>query len=149
MHFRSGGIDPGRDGCRVPLPWTASGPSFGFSHADVRAWLPQPDSWGAYAVASQRDDPGSMLALYRSVLRARRRGPALATDAVRWVDRGSSVLSLRRGTPETGELECLVNFGPDPVPIPEDHHVVLSSHAIHDNHVEPDDAVWLRPSTSR
>ena len=21
MHFRSGGVDPGRDGCRVPLPW--------------------------------------------------------------------------------------------------------------------------------
>ena len=149
MHFRSGGVDPGRDGCRVPLPWTESGPSFGFSRSEVCAWLPQPGSWGGYAVASQRDDPDSMFALYRSVLRARRLEPALATDAVTWVDRGSSVLSFRRGTPETGELECLVNFGPGPVPIPADHQLVLSSHAIRDNHVEPDDAVWLRPSTSR
>ena len=31
MHFRSGGVDPGRDGCRVPLPWTRHGaPPFGF-----------------------------------------------------------------------------------------------------------------------
>ncbi len=31
MHFRSGGSDPGRDGCRVPLPWRRDGASFGFS----------------------------------------------------------------------------------------------------------------------
>lgn len=40
MHARSGGVDPGRDGCRVPLPWTADAPHAGFSTGEP--WLPQP-----------------------------------------------------------------------------------------------------------
>ncbi len=31
MHHRSGGVDPGRDGCRVPLPWSGARQPFGFS----------------------------------------------------------------------------------------------------------------------
>ena len=33
--------EKGRDGCRVPLPWTSDGPSHGFGAGD--AHLPQPD----------------------------------------------------------------------------------------------------------
>ena len=33
MHARSGGVDPGRDGCRVPLPWSGTAAPFGFSPA--------------------------------------------------------------------------------------------------------------------
>ena len=29
--FRTGGADPGRDGCRVPLPWAGVESPFGFS----------------------------------------------------------------------------------------------------------------------
>lgn len=49
MHFRSGGRDPGRDGCRVPLPWTRTGPSLGFGDGEDPAapWLPQPSDWGS------------------------------------------------------------------------------------------------------
>ncbi len=36
MHYRSGGIDPGRDGCRVPLPWSGDHAPFGFSPEGVR-----------------------------------------------------------------------------------------------------------------
>ena len=36
MHFRSGGVDPGRDGCRVPLPWTRDGVSLGFGPSEGR-----------------------------------------------------------------------------------------------------------------
>ena len=43
MHARSGGIDPGRDGCRVPLPWSGDEPPFGFSPADaIGAAVAQP-----------------------------------------------------------------------------------------------------------
>ena len=31
MYHRSGGTDPGRDGCRVPLPWSGDAAPFGFS----------------------------------------------------------------------------------------------------------------------
>ena len=44
MYLRSGGTDPGRDGCRVPLPWAGTSPPFGFSPAGATGepWLPQP-----------------------------------------------------------------------------------------------------------
>ena len=36
MHARSGGVDPGRDGCRVPLPWAGEAPPYGFSAGPSR-----------------------------------------------------------------------------------------------------------------
>jgi alpha-glucosidase len=149
MHFRSGGVDPGRDGCRVPLPWAQDGESFGFSGDDLPAWLPQPSGWGRYSVARQLNAADSMLTLYRSILDLRRHEPALAGDSFAWGDRGYSALSFLRGAPDIGRLECVVNFGPDPIPIPPDHQLLLSSQPIRNNQVEPDDAVWLRPPTSR
>ena len=65
MHFRSGGVDPGRDGCRVPLPWSGEHPPFGFRRPGAAPWLPQPPTWGALTVEAQEHDPGSMLTLYR------------------------------------------------------------------------------------
>ena len=81
MHFRSGGVDPGRDGCRVPLPWSGTEAPFGFSPASAASepWLPQPAGWAALTVEAQRADPASMLTLYRSALRIRRREPSSAT----------------------------------------------------------------------
>ena len=48
MYFRSDGVDPGRDGCRVPLPWSGDAAPFGFSPdgAGAPPWLRQPDSLG-------------------------------------------------------------------------------------------------------
>lgn len=87
MHFRSGGVDPGRDGCRVPLPWTREGRSAGFSPEDATGepWLPQPAGWGELSVAAQEADPTSMLHLYRAMLAARRAEPALAGEELTWV----------------------------------------------------------------
>jgi alpha-glucosidase len=44
---RTGHTLKGRDGCRVPLPWTREGSSFGFG--DAGAWLPQPGWFGEYS----------------------------------------------------------------------------------------------------
>ena len=62
--------EKGRDGCRVPLPWTADGPSYGFG--PKLGHLPQPDWFAAYAVSVQEADPDSTLNLYRQALRAPR-----------------------------------------------------------------------------
>ena len=43
--FRNPGVDIGRDGCRVPIPWTRTGPSFGFG-PDAAPHLPQPAWFG-------------------------------------------------------------------------------------------------------
>jgi alpha-glucosidase len=80
--FRSGGLEHGRDGCRVPLPWDRERTSFGFSpEAADTPWLPQPDWFAGYAVADQWADPGSMLRLHADALRIRKQlelGPELS-----------------------------------------------------------------------
>ena len=66
VFWRSGGAEKGRDGCRVPLPWTADGPFFGFSAG--AAHLPQPAWFGPLSVQAQEHDSASTLALYRQAL---------------------------------------------------------------------------------
>jgi hypothetical protein len=47
MWHRSGGVDPGRDGCRIPMPWSGQKPPYGFSGPGAdRPWLDPPDDWG-------------------------------------------------------------------------------------------------------
>jgi alpha-glucosidase len=138
MHFRSERTDPGRDGCRVPLPWTAAGSSFGFGAAG-EPWLPQPAGWGAYSVEAQQRDPGSMLTLYRTMLEIRRTEPALLGAGFSWLDTEPHVLGFRRGA----GLVCLVNFGPA-VALPAHTSVLLASGELDDDTLPTDTAVWLR-----
>ncbi|WP_026925424.1 glycoside hydrolase family 13 protein [Glycomyces arizonensis] len=143
MHRRSGGTDPGRDGCRVPLPWTEDGPSHGFSaHNDSGAdpWLPQPPDWGAYAVEAQQGDPDSMLSLYREALRLRRTEPALQGTGFAWRESGPELLAFRRGE----DLTCVVNFGDAPAALPEHAAVLISSAAIQGGRLPGEAAAWLR-----
>ncbi|MCP2263911.1 glycoside hydrolase family 13 protein [Promicromonospora thailandica] len=140
MHFRSEGVDPGRDGCRVPLPWTRTGSSLGFGPDGGDApWLPQPATWGDLSVEAQDGDPASMLTLYRRVLHLRRDLPALHTQPLAWLDHGGDdVLAFTRGP----GLACVVNLGADAVPLPAGATVLLASGPVDDT-VGPDTAVWL------
>ncbi|OLF19205.1 glycoside hydrolase family 13 protein [Actinophytocola xanthii] len=145
MHFRSEGLDPGRDGCRVPIPWTRSGRSFGFGpeDGDAPTWLPQPAGWGAHSVQAQDGDPGSMLTLYRSALALRRSDPALRGESFTWLDvgdgAGAEVLAFARG-----DLLCVVNLGADPVPLPTHRQVLLTSAELDRDRLPTDAAAWLR-----
>ncbi len=65
--FRTGGERYGRDGCRVPIPWTSEGPAYGFSPTGA-SWLPQPAEWSALARDAQLGDDASTLSLYRTLL---------------------------------------------------------------------------------
>ncbi|HEY6786119.1 MAG TPA: glycoside hydrolase family 13 protein, partial [Trebonia sp.] len=67
---RTNGEDPGRDGCRVPLPWSGTEPPFGFSPAGAahEPWLPQPKEWRDITVAAEQASPDSMLCLYTEAL---------------------------------------------------------------------------------
>lgn len=138
--LRSGHTERGRDGCRVPLPWTRSGPSLGFG--DASGWLPQPASWADLSVEAQLADPGSMLWLYRDALRLRRTlaGVPDGADGVRWLDLGPDVVAFRRG----GWFVCVVNVGAEPVPLPAGE-VLLASTQLGDRQFLPgDSAAWLR-----
>ncbi|SHN45836.1 glycoside hydrolase family 13 protein [Cryptosporangium aurantiacum] len=120
---RSGHTERGRDGCRVPLPWSGTAPPFGFGPGPA-AWLPQPPSWAALTVEAQTGDRSSVLELYRAALRTRRETPALRTEPFRFRDEfGPDVLAFERGT----GFACVVNFGRSPVTLPPRATVLLAS----------------------
>ncbi|MCL2804044.1 MAG: glycoside hydrolase family 13 protein [Micrococcales bacterium] len=111
---RSGGADLGRDGCRVPLPWTAKGTNFGFSPSGGLApWLPQPASFGALARDVQEADPESHLGINRRLLRCRRIVFG-AERSIGWLESpDAGLLAFTRGAGV-----CVVNFGDEPVRLP-------------------------------
>jgi alpha-glucosidase len=145
MYFRSNGVDPGRDGCRVPLPWTVDGVAFGFSPDESQAepWLPQPAGWGVLSAQAQAADPGSMLSLYRDLLSIRRQETPLHADDFAWLDlpdATADVLAFLR----TDAFACVVNLGADAVALPAGATVLLASGDLHDHRLPADTAAWLR-----
>jgi len=134
---RSGHTERGRDGCRVPLPWSGDQPPYGFSSSDD-TWLPMPAGWGALTVEAQAADADSMLSLYRVALALRRRSPAFAGDVLSWLPAPDGVLVFRR----PGGLVCLVNLSHAAVPLPEGQ-VLLASEPVVGGQVPVDAAVWL------
>jgi alpha-glucosidase len=141
MWHRSGGVDPGRDGCRIPLPWAGDRPPYGFSGAGAaRPWLDQPDDWAPLSVAAQSEDTTSTLALYRAGLRLRRATPALGDGELRWIPSPHSVLAFERGDGFT----CLVNFGPEEVDLPAGASVLIASSELEGGALPHDSTVWLR-----
>lgn len=133
MHFRSGGTDPGRDGCRVPLPWTAEPWN--------EPWLPQPASWPQYAADRQDGDPDSMLALYRTALGLRRAAAGFGGGSLDWLPAPPGVLAFSR----PDGLVCVANLSPEPAPLPAHTSLLLSSSALDaDGLLGQDTAVWLR-----
>ncbi|MFB9307733.1 glycoside hydrolase family 13 protein [Agromyces cerinus subsp. nitratus] len=144
MHFRSGGVDPGRDGCRVPLPWRGTEAPFGFSPAEasVAPWLPQPADWAALTVQAQEADPGSMLWLYRQALRLRHREAALGDGPMTWLDGDPQVLAFTRG--ET--FASVTNLGGEPVALPDHESILLASTPLVGGLLPPDSTAWLHRS---
>jgi alpha-glucosidase len=144
-YFRTAGVELGRDGCRVPLPWQADPPAFGYSPTGA-TWLPQPASWAAYAADAQDGVPGSTLELYRAALRLRR-SERLGLGGVAWEPAYAehpSVIALRNG-----DLLVVANLGSEPVALPAGAEVVLTSALTTDapapaDVLPADTTVWLR-----
>ncbi|MCW1250376.1 glycoside hydrolase family 13 protein [Acaricomes phytoseiuli] len=127
--FRTEGAETGRDGCRVPLPWRADEPGYGFSlkaaangQAPVAPWLPQPESFANYAAASEEGVPGSTLELYRRMLELRREYQ-LGLGELRWNDANDpaqGILSF-----DNGPVTVMTNFSESAVALPEGRNVIL------------------------
>ena len=139
---QSGRTDRGRDGCRVPIPWSGQEPPFGFSPATATAppWLPQPASWRAQTAASQAGDDTSMLELYRHALQIRRAQPALGDGTLEWLEAPDGVLAFAR---DRG-FACVVSVSGEPVLPPEGAELLLASGALTDDgRLPPDTAAWF------
>jgi len=139
---QSGRTDRGRDGCRVPIPWSGVAPPFGFSPdgARTRPWLPQPVSWRALTVESQTGADNSMLELYRRALRLRRALPALGDGTLTWLDAPSGALAFRREP----RFVCVVNASAAPVLAPAGATLLISSGPLTgEGRVPPDVTAWF------
>jgi alpha-glucosidase len=137
--WQSDYVDPGRDGARVPLPWSGDRPPYGFSPQDASTapWLPQPAGWADRTVEHESADPGSMLSLYRDALHLR--PPYLeGLDPVSWLDSPAGSLAFRRR-----DVECWVNTGPDDVRLPPGRVLLASGPGPEDRLLPTDTAVWL------
>jgi alpha-glucosidase len=143
---RTKGETYGRDGCRVPIPWTAGAPAQGFSPTG-ESWLPQPEGWGDYARDAQRGVPGSTLEFYREALALRREhalgaGPDAGVP-VAWGEGSGDVLVLVRGG-----VTVVANAGAASVPLPAGEVLLASGPLGQDADgaavVPGDTTVWLR-----
>ena len=138
--FRTQGADPGRDGCRVPLPWSGTAPPYGFGPG--KAWLPQPPSWSELTVDRQTGDPASMVSLYREALRHRAALPALTEGPMTWLPTAADVLAFERAP----GFFCVVNAGEHPASPPaavRGARLLLASDPLgSDGTLPPDTAAW-------
>jgi alpha-glucosidase len=135
---RSGHTERGRDACRVPMPWSGTEASYGFS-TRRDTWLPMPAGWAELTAEAQSSDPASMRSLYRLALALRATSPAFSGEGLEWLPAPSGCLAFRR----TGGLVCLVNLSGAPVPLPEGR-VLLASESVGDRTLPDDAAVWLQ-----
>lgn len=133
--FRTNGERYGRDGCRVPLPWEADAPAFGFNESGA-SWLPQPAEWATYARDVEQADPDSTLALYTQLLRLRRERN-LGTGSLVWEDLGADAVAFRRGG-----LHVAANLGAEPVELGEGVTFLVQSQPFEGTALPVDTAAW-------
>jgi alpha-glucosidase len=126
---RTHGARLGRDGSRVPVPWTREPPGFGFG--SQQPWLPMPPVFGEQSIEAQEREPGSMLALARDAVRLRPHGPFA------WRESPPGTLAFDRAG-----LYCVVNLSGERLPLAGE--VVLASEPV-DGSLAAGAAAWVRP----
>lgn len=95
----------GRDGTRIPMQWDALGRVF----TSGTPWLPFGPEQREVNVAAQDGDPGSLLALYRSLIAYRHRSRALRAGGYRSLDSPGGTFVYERAV--SGErLLVALNF---------------------------------------
>lgn len=142
--FRTNHERYGRDGCRVPIPWEATAPAYGFSSTG-ESWLPQPADWAGYARDAQEGEQGSTLELYKAAL-ALRSERGLGIGSLEWLaGYPADVLAFCNG-----DVTVIANLGAASIPLPvkpSAGSVILSSEpvsaGIADAQLPGDTTVWL------
>lgn len=135
--FRTEGKELGRDGCRVPLPWEADLPGYGFGPTG-QTWLPQPSSFRELARDQQVGDPDSTLEMYRNALRLRREYN-LGGGSLSWLDSGcATVLAFYNG-----DVTVVSNMGTEASLLPAGSVVLASGPVGEDRLLPPNTTAWL------
>ena len=134
-------INLNRDMDRTPMQWT-SGTHAGFCDPKATPWLPvNEENKHERNVASQEADPGSLLNLYRSVLKLRRELPALHVGRLMLLENlPAQVLGYHR-IADKQRVVVLINFKGKPVTIPLDTPGTLLISTTEDVQMEADTIV--------
>jgi alpha-glucosidase len=132
---RSENTRKGRDGCRVPIPWSHTGPSFGFGNN--APWLPQPAEFGAQSVEAQNGVEGSVLELYRSAI-AMRSAYWVDSGDLTWLDLHEDVIAFQRNG-----FACITNFGERDVTLPSGDVILASTQPDRDGMIGSNTTVWI------
>ena len=130
--FRGEGKLKSRDGCRVPLPWTSAGSSYGFGKGG--AHLPQP-SWFAQVNVESQEAGDSTLNLYREAIALRK--ASFSTDSLKWLNLGPNATAFERDG-----IVCVTNFGKEGLELPSGK-VLLSSGAISGGKLPGNATAWV------
>lgn len=134
--FRTAGEQYGRDGCRVPIPWEAAEPSYGFGDSGL-TWLPQPEVYKVFSRDQQVGVEGSTLELYKKLLRLRKE-LQLGTGTFAWIE----------GTPENvvgftnNGVSVFINYSVENFVLPGGKILVDSGESA-SGVLAPNTAVWL------
>ncbi|HTJ76373.1 MAG TPA: DUF3459 domain-containing protein, partial [Acidimicrobiales bacterium] len=117
-------VDPGgRDGCRAPIPWE-EGVLHGWASDP---WLPWPPGVATGDAGSLAWDGSSILHLYRRLLAARRRSPALHAGSWRPLDAPAGVLAYERLADDGDRRRVWANFGDEDAACPAGWVVEVST----------------------
>lgn len=132
---RSGGERIGRDGCRVPLPWT-EGESFGFGTGGT--WLPQPDEWQGMSRETQANEGHSSLSLYTEALHLRKE-LGLGEGSLEHINSlGFGIIAFTNGP-----VTVLINMGTEEATVSWEPLLASDSWG-GSGTVLPDQCVWFR-----
>jgi len=96
-----------RDGERTPMPWDAR---VGAGFTQGTPWLPLGTDATTHNVARQREDPASLLHLYRALIALRKQTPALCRGRFASLDTAESLFAYERQDGSSHALVAL-NFG--------------------------------------
>ena len=126
----------GRDGARVPLPWTRGGTNFGFGAGTPH--LPQPQWFGDFSIEAESGVAGSPLEIFRKALKLRRE--LQCAEEITWHQTSSEdVLHFSR----PNGWNCITNFKAHKYSIPAGE-VILASSPIVDGKISAGTTVWFK-----
>jgi alpha-glucosidase len=141
----------GRDGCRVPIPWEADAPAYGFSDSGA-SWLPQPKDWGRFA-RDQQPAPQLphefatntyTLSLYRRALELRRT-QQFGEGVLTWIDGyGDDAIAFRIEALET--ITVVMNLGTVAIALAPGKPLVFSERPWLDEplaELPPNTTIWM------
>jgi alpha-glucosidase len=126
----------GRDGSRVPLPWTRGGTNFGFGAGTPH--LPQPKWFADFSVEAESGISGSPLEVFRKALKLRRE--LQCAEEITWHETTSEdVLHFSR----PNGWNCITNFKASKYPMPAGE-IILASSPLVNGKIAAGSTVWFK-----